>query len=196
MPVRLAFKWANTLFIQIGVEETTQGLNVIIRDNGFARLRELLFINSLPPLQRRTHRGIIVFHDGQFNRRTVQHPSASASFCCALAELRWRWLGRRCRQTRLPSCSFHALSATCSTSFGTASWLTSAAQLSRSTASSASLAASSGVFSCSSAFSALWAWRLRLCSLPPPSSPSSDRPLSWPGPAPARPRPDEPGRAR
>ncbi|CDL55968.1 hypothetical protein [Klebsiella pneumoniae] len=45
-------------------------------------------------------------------------------------------------------------------------------------------------------FSALWAWRLRLCSLPPPSSPSSDRPLSSPGPAPARPRPDEPGRAR
>ncbi len=32
---------ADTLFIQIGVEETTQGLNVIIRNNSFARLREL-----------------------------------------------------------------------------------------------------------------------------------------------------------
>ncbi len=171
--------------------------NVIIRDNGFARLRELLFINSLPPLQRRTHRGIIVFHDGQFNRRTVQHPQRFSQLCCALAELRWRWLGRRCRQTRLPSCSFHALSATCSTSFGTASWLTSrrpavaldrffgelGRQLRR-------------LLMLQRLFQRFGLWRLRLWSLPPPSSPSSDRPLSSPGPAPARPRPDEPGRAR
>jgi hypothetical protein len=64
---------ANTLFIQIRIEESTQRLNVIIRNNRFTRLRELFFINCLPPLKRRAHRGIIIFHDGQFNRRTVQN---------------------------------------------------------------------------------------------------------------------------
>lgn len=54
---------------------------------------------------------------------------------------------------------FRAFNATCSTSFGSESWLTCAAHGSRSMASAASFAASSGVFSCSSAFSAPSAWR-------------------------------------
>ena len=62
---------ANTLFIQIGVEEPAQGLNVVIRNNRLARLREFLFINGLAPLKRRFHCRIIIFNDSQFNRRTL-----------------------------------------------------------------------------------------------------------------------------
>lgn len=164
---------ANT-FIQIRIEEPAQRLNVVIRNNRFARLRELLFINCLPPLQRRAHRRIIVFHDGQLTGEPYNTPSASANSLLRAGGIKMPLAradaDRYGYRPALPRIQRHLLYQ-----LRHRQLINLAAQPSRSTASSASFAASLAFFHAPALSSAPSASRPLLSPFRPSSSLSSDR---------------------